>query len=74
MKAFRRIWQFDKRTVIFVTHDVDEAIMMGDEIFILSKNPVNIKKKIINTLPHKSREIHNTDFLIIEKMILQELD
>ena len=74
MKAFRRIWQTDKRTVIFVTHDVDEAIMMGDEIFIFSKNPVKIKKKIINTLPPNSKGIHNPDFISIEKMILKELD
>ena len=29
IRSFSRIWKTDRRTVIFVTHDVDEAIMMG---------------------------------------------
>ena len=36
MKIFLRIWQYDKRTVVFVTHDVDEALILGEKIFIFS--------------------------------------
>ncbi len=42
MKSFSRIWKTDQRTVIFVTHDVDEAIMLGSEIIVMSRPPVNI--------------------------------
>ncbi len=42
MQWFSKIWQADKRTVVFVTHDVDEALMLGDEIIVLSKAPAKI--------------------------------
>lgn len=45
---FSQIWRSDMRTVIFVTHDSQEALLMGDEIFYLSKAPVKIlKQKIV---------------------------
>ena len=42
IETFSRIWQADKRTVIFVTHDVDEALLLGNEIVVLSQAPVKI--------------------------------
>jgi len=46
-----RIWQEEKRTIIFVTHSVDEAVFLSDRIVILSKNPGTIKKEIQMTIP-----------------------
>ncbi|MCK9303680.1 MAG: ABC transporter ATP-binding protein [Bacteroidales bacterium] len=46
MKWFKQIWEKDKRTVIFVTHDEAEAKFLGDERFVFSTAPV----KIINSL------------------------
>lgn len=42
IRTFTRIWENDKRTVIFVTHDVDEALLLGDEIIVFSHAPVRI--------------------------------
>lgn len=42
MERFLEIWKNDRRTVIFVTHDVEEALMLSDEIFVLSQSPVRI--------------------------------
>ncbi|HOX74673.1 MAG TPA: ATP-binding cassette domain-containing protein [Bacteroidales bacterium] len=42
IRSFARIWKTDRRTVIFVTHDVDEAIMLGAEIMVMSRPPVSI--------------------------------
>ncbi|MBW6536566.1 MAG: ATP-binding cassette domain-containing protein [Mariniphaga sp.] len=39
---FSQIWKSDRRTVIFVTHDVDEALLLGNEIVVLSKAPAQI--------------------------------
>jgi NitT/TauT family transport system ATP-binding protein len=44
LKAFIRLWEIDQRTVVFVTHEPDEAIQVGHEIIVLSKPPVSIKK------------------------------
>lgn len=50
MEKFRKLWKKDRRTVIFVTHDVDEAIELGHNIQVLEGPPVKIiKKYIVNT-------------------------
>lgn len=40
IERFLAIWRNDRRTVIYVTHDVDEALLVGNEVFVLSKAPV----------------------------------
>lgn len=42
IRWFTQIWKADKRTVIFVTHDVDEALLLGNEIVVLSRAPARI--------------------------------
>jgi len=44
MERFRRLWEQDRRTVIFVTHDVDEALSLGQRIIVFSGIPVRIIK------------------------------
>lgn len=39
-----RIWEKDKKTILFVTHSVDEAIYLADEIVIMSSKPGKIKE------------------------------
>ena len=46
IKWFLPIWKADRRTVIFVTHDVDEALLLGDKIVVLSKIPANILTQV----------------------------
>ena len=40
-----------KKTIVFVTHDIDEALILSDRILIMSKRPGKIKKEIKNNLP-----------------------
>lgn len=42
IRWFTHIWEADRRTVIFVTHDIDEALFLGDEIVVLSRPPVQV--------------------------------
>jgi sulfonate transport system ATP-binding protein len=39
-----RIWQAQRTTMIFVTHDIDEAIYLADRIVIMSPRPGTIKQ------------------------------
>ncbi len=56
IRSFSRIWKNDRRTVIFVTHDVDEAIMLGAEIMVMSRPPVSIvAHESLNELPEIRR-------------------
>ena len=42
-----KILKAEKKTVILVTHDISEAIAMGDVVYILTKRPTSIKEKVI---------------------------
>lgn len=41
-----RIWQQDQRTVVFVTHDMEEAILLGDKVILMSNRPGRIEEVI----------------------------
>jgi NitT/TauT family transport system ATP-binding protein len=38
-----RIWEEDKKTVMFITHDVDEAVKLGDRIMVMTAQPGRLK-------------------------------
>jgi len=46
-----RIWERDKKTAIFVTHAIDEAIFLGDRVVVMGKNPGHIREVIEIDLP-----------------------
>lgn len=43
--AFLKLWEEDRRTVIFVTHDIDEAVELGHFIYLFSVPPVKILRR-----------------------------
>ena len=45
------IWEHRKRTVIFVTHNLEEAVFLGDRVVILSNKPAQVKDDITIELP-----------------------
>lgn len=42
LQHFLEIWKNDPRTILYVTHDVDEALLLSNEIVVFSKAPVKI--------------------------------
>ncbi len=46
------IWQSEKKTVLFVTHDIDEAIFMGNRVMVMSARPGRIKCDLPIALPY----------------------
>ncbi len=45
------VWEKYNSTILFVTHDIDEAVYLGDDIYIMKHAPSNITKKIHIDLP-----------------------
>jgi NitT/TauT family transport system ATP-binding protein len=71
---FTRLWIEERRTSVFVTHDINEAILLGDEIFVLSKDkPVQIVERIVNEEPHDARSLDSQQSLSIEKRLYKLL-
>lgn len=48
-----RIWEKTKKTIIFITHGIDEAVYLGQRVVILSANPGRIKKIVEIPLKHR---------------------
>ena len=46
-----RIWERDKKTAMFVTHDIDEAIFLADRVVVMGRNPGHIKEVMKIDLP-----------------------
>ena len=55
------IWQHRRRTIIFVTHNLEEAVFLGDRLLILSSKPARIVADITNGLP-RPRDILSPEF------------
>ena len=56
------LWQRTGTTVIFITHNIEEAVYLGQRILVLTNKPTSIKQAIDNTLP-RPREIASLDFV-----------
>ena len=56
------LWQRTGTTVIFITHNIEEAVYLGERILVLTNKPTKIKEEIINDLP-RPRDIASPDFV-----------
>ncbi|MFV0527290.1 MAG: ABC transporter ATP-binding protein [Lachnospiraceae bacterium] len=52
-KEVLRIWEKEKMTMILVTHDIDEAIYLGDRVLVFSNRPGKIRQEISIDLPRE---------------------
>ncbi|MBV4419444.1 ABC transporter ATP-binding protein [Clostridium tyrobutyricum] len=66
-----KIWNKKNLTIIFVTHDIDEAIYLGDKIVIISQRPGKVKK-IVPIDVGRPRDRNSHDFSEIRKLIYKE--
>jgi NitT/TauT family transport system ATP-binding protein len=46
-----RIWERDRKTVIFITHSISEAIFLSDRVVVISKRPARVVEDIVIPLP-----------------------
>ena len=71
MQAFANVWLTDKRSVFFVTHDLDEALLLGEEIFVLTPSPGKVKGVITNAIPYKERNLNSDPLRSIKDRLYQ---
>ena len=68
-----RIWEQEKRTVIFVTNNIEEAVYLADRIIVLSKCPATVKEVYEISLP-RPRDYVDAEFLRIREAIEANTD
>lgn len=72
-EELHRIWEAEKRTVVFVTNNIEEALFLADRILVLTNCPATVKKEYIIDLP-RPRSLVSPEFLRLRKEITSILD
>ncbi|MBI5605733.1 MAG: ABC transporter ATP-binding protein [Deltaproteobacteria bacterium] len=66
------VWQKRGDTVVFVTHNVEEAVFLSDQIIILSRRPARIER-VLQVESPRPRDRTDPEFNTLRRTILQEL-
>jgi ABC-type nitrate/sulfonate/bicarbonate transport system ATPase subunit len=56
-----RVWSGERRTALFITHNIEEAILLGDRVVVMTARPGRIKEVVMVELP-RPRDVTSTDF------------
>ncbi|GAA3602429.1 ABC transporter ATP-binding protein [Gibbsiella greigii] len=69
------IWEASRKTVLFVTHDIDEAIFMANKVAIFSARPGRIKTEVPVSFPHPRDYTLKTSpaFMAIKARVTEEI-
>jgi NitT/TauT family transport system ATP-binding protein len=67
-----RIWQTERRTILFVTHDIDEAVQLADRVVVLSPRPATIKDILTIDIAHP-RNISSPRYLELRDSLMNKI-
>jgi NitT/TauT family transport system ATP-binding protein len=67
-----RTWTEEQRTVLYVTHDIEEAVYLADRIVVLKPSPGRLAAELRVHLP-RPRDRHAPAFLSVKSQVLQEM-
>jgi NitT/TauT family transport system ATP-binding protein len=67
-----RIWQAERKTVLFVTHDIDESVQLADRVLVMTGRPGRIQAEISVDLP-RPRDLDSSEYLGVRDRIFAEL-
>jgi len=70
ISMFKNLWLSTKPAILMVTHDVHEALLLSDKIYVFSDKPVKIILELENPMPFNSRSVNNQDFYRLEQEII----
>ncbi len=67
-----RIWEAERKTIVFVTHDIDEAVQLSDRVAVMSARPARIQRIVEIDIPHP-RDISSRRYLELRDGIITEI-
>ncbi len=67
-----QIWEHSHKTVLFITHDIDEAILLGDRVHVMTARPGRIKEMVEIDLarPRQVDLLTSPEFITIKRRIM----
>lgn len=74
MEALLKLWQEEKITTLFISHDIDEAVYLADQVMVLNPNPGSIRKVIPVDFkrPRPISLISDKKFFEVRSKVLEE--
>lgn len=67
-----RIWQAERKTILFVTHDIEESVQLADRVIVMSARPATIRRIVDIDIPHP-RDISSPRYLELRDSIFEEI-
>jgi NitT/TauT family transport system ATP-binding protein len=67
-----RIWEADRKTVLFVTHDIDESVQLADRVVVISARPGRIRRIVDIDMPHP-RDLSSSRYIELRDSIFAEI-
>ncbi|MGN0795716.1 MAG: ATP-binding cassette domain-containing protein, partial [Christensenellales bacterium] len=74
IKTFLRLYENEKRTVIFVTHAIDEALLLADKVVIVKDSPVRVDEIIEIDIPKEKRILSDDSLVKTRKKLLDSYE
>ena len=68
-------WQQLDKTIVFITHDIDEALFLSDRIFVLAEKPVQTIREVVVPLsrPRTMRDLAQPELIELKEQLIREL-
>ncbi|HZI15089.1 MAG TPA: ABC transporter ATP-binding protein [Myxococcus sp.] len=67
-----RIWAAERKTILFVTHDIDESVQLADRVAVMSARPARIRRVVDIDLP-RPRDLSSPRYLALRDGLMEEL-
>ena len=67
-----RIWEAERKTILFVTHDIEESVQLADRVIVMTARPAKIRKIVEIDIPHP-RDISSKRYLELRDGIFEEI-
>ena len=70
---FRSLWREEKRTAIFVTHDVQDALYLADRILVFSSRPARLADLLSIDSPREGRRYGSKEYSELEEQLYRKI-
>lgn len=66
------IWQAERKTILFVTHDIEESVQLADRVVVLSARPARIRRVVEIDIPHP-RDLSSPRYIALRDLLFNEI-
>jgi NitT/TauT family transport system ATP-binding protein len=67
-----RIRRAEKKTILFVTHDIDESVQLADRVVVMSTRPATIRRIVAIDMPHP-RDLSSARYIALRDLLFEEI-